>query len=263
MNLKDVQKLVDYRGISIDRVGVNNVRFPFTLPMRDGPAFNTIADISMMINLNKDTRGTHMSRFMEILNGNDDWFDPTRIYGILADMITKLEAKQSYLRLNFPIFIPKVAPVSKAMGLQEYNCEYYAMLCDDGYTENTISVSVNVNSLCPCSKEIAEYGAHNQRSKVFLKVQSFPRSLYEDLIDLIEKCGSSQLYPILKREDEKWVTEQAYKNPKFVEDILRDIVIEVEKIPGIKYYFISVNNEESIHNHDAYAQIEKGKLLYL
>jgi len=261
--LPDIQKTQDTRGIEIDRVGVSNVRYPLTLPLRDGGEFNTVASLSLTVSLPHVQKGTHMSRFMVALNEQNHRFRPDMVHTVLEELLQQMDAEEVFLDMEFPVFLKRAAPVSGIEGLLDYNCFFRTMLTEDGHSDKLVGVHANVTSCCPCSKEISQYGAHNQRSEVSITVRPGPDQLVwlEDLIDIAEKSASSQLYPILKRADEKSVTERAYDNPKFVEDIVRDIAIELFGLLNqdtVSWFYVSSNNYESIHNHDAFAQIERG-----
>ena len=261
--LPDIQKAQDTRGIEIDRVGVSNVRYPLTLPLRDGGEFNTVASLSLTVGLPHAQKGTHMSRFMVALNEQNHRFRPDMVDTMLEELLQLMDAEEVFLDMEFPVFLKRAAPVSGIEGLLDYNCFFRTMLTEDGYSDKLIGVHANVTSCCPCSKEISQYGAHNQRSEVSVTVRPGPDQIvwFEDLIDIAEKSASGQLYPILKRADEKSVTERAYDNPKFVEDIVRDAAIELFSLLNqdtVYWFYVSSNNYESIHNHDACAQIERG-----
>lgn len=263
--LPDIQKTDDTRGWEIDQVGVSNIRFPLTLPLKNGEEFNTVSQLALMVHLPHHKKGTHMSRFMIALNDEDrnNYFKPSRVKTILHTMIDLLESEKAYLSMKFPLFLPVKSPVTDHIGIMDYDCTLEASLDKNDVQEKVVGVVVNVASLCPCSKEISDYGAHNQRSTITIKVSPKDDSFvwFEELIEIAERCGSIRLYPILKRPDEKWVTEKAYENPKFVEDIVRDLAIELNEMISedkIKWFEVSSNNQESIHNHDAYAKIERG-----
>ncbi|HAA74234.1 TPA: GTP cyclohydrolase I FolE2 [Candidatus Latescibacteria bacterium] len=261
--LKDIQQLPDDRGIEIDQVGVSNVRYPLTLPLLEGGEFNTVADVSMTVSLPHYQKGTHMSRFMIALNERNHHFHPDSVHIVLEELLERLDAQEAYVDLNFPIFLEREAPVTGQKGLLDYRCILRAMMDRDGESDKLIGVKANVASLCPCSKEISDRGAHNQRSEVSIDVRPTGESRvwFEDLVDVAERSGSCELYPVLKRPDEKFVTERAYDNPKFVEDIVRDVagdLSEMLNLERIAWFYVEINNFESIHNHDAFAKIERG-----
>jgi GTP cyclohydrolase I len=262
--LKDIQQLPDDRGIEIDQVGVSNVRYPLTLPLREGGDFNTVAEVAMTVSLPHYQKGAHMSRFMIALNEQNHHFHPENVDIVLDGLLERLDAEEAYVDLSFPIFLDRKAPVSGQSGLLDYRCIFRAMTSKDGEHDKLIGVKANVTSLCPCSKEISERGAHNQRSEVSIDVRPTDGSMvwFEDLIDVAERSGSCELYPVLKRPDEKYVTERAYDNPKFVEDIVRDASTDLSdmlNLNRIAWFYVQINNFESIHNHDAFAKIERGQ----
>ena len=259
--LPDTQKSSDARGIEIDQVGVSNVRYPMTLPLRDGGEFNTVASLSLTVSLPHAQKGTHMSRFMVALNEQSHRFRPDAVHSVLEELMQLMEAEEVFLEMEFPVFLKRAAPVTGIEGLLDYHCFFRAMPTEGGHSDKLVGVHANVTSCCPCSKEISQYGAHNQRSEISIHVRPGEFVWFEDLIDIAEKSASSQLYPILKRADEKRVTERAYDNPKFVEDIVRDVASELFSLLNldtISWFYVSSNNYESIHNHDAFAKIERG-----
>lgn len=262
--LPDLQNAKDQRGIDIDQVGVSNVRYPLTLPLRTGEEFNTVANLSMTVSLPHNLKGTHMSRFMVAINEQNHHFRPDTVHIVLELLLELLDAEEAFIDMEFPLFVPRQAPVSGEQGLLDHGCIFRAMMGKDGTQDKIVGTRVNVTTLCPCSKEISDYGAHNQRSEIILDVRPTDGEFvwFEDLIDITEKNASCQLYPILKRPDEKAVTERAYDNPKFVEDVVRDTstdLYELLREGKISWFFTSSNNYESIHNHDAFAKIERGK----
>lgn len=263
MDLPDIQNSQDGRGIEIDQVGVSNVRYPLTLPLRDNGEFHTVANLSMTVSLPHYQKGTHMSRFMIALNEHHKHFTPNSVHIVLEEILALLEAEEAFLSMTFPIFLLRKAPVTGIEGMLDYNCEFKAMLTSEGLHDKLIGVRANVASLCPCSKEISAYGAHNQRSEVQMDVRPCDGEFiwFEDLIDIGEYNASCQLYPILKRPDEKYVTERAYDHPKFVEDMVRDVAADLLAMVNeerIAWFYVSSNNYESIHNHDAFAKVERG-----
>ena len=254
--LVDVQSQKDTRNISIDKVGVKGVRYPISLLDKAKKRQHTIANINMYVLLPSDFKGTHMSRFIEILNENKDCIDIKNIDNILSQMREKLNAEKAYMELKFPYFIEKKAPVSKIESLMSYDCRVEAI--GDGVNNTTIlSVIVPITSLCPCSKEISDYGAHNQRGRATISVEFREMVWIEELVGVAEESASCEIYALLKRPDEKFVTEKAYDNPVFVEDIARNIALRLKDDNRIKHYSIEVENFESIHNHNAYAFIER------
>ena len=261
--LPDIQSSSDPRGIDLDQVGVSNVRYPLLLPLRSGGEFNTVANLSMAVHLTHDRKGVHMSRFMIALNEQNQHFRPDSVHLVLQELLDLLNAEEAFLDMAFPIFLRREAPVTSNAGLLDYDCFFRAMMSKDGVHDKIVGVRVNAASCCPCSKEISAYGAHNQRSEITITVRPGPDEFvwFEDLIDIAESSASCQLYPILKRPDEKIVTERAYENPKFVEDIVRDISAElIGELDGgnIAWFIVSSVNHESIHTHNAFAKVERG-----
>ena len=253
--LKDVQNLKDHRGIDIQKVGVKNVEVPLTIQRKNDKEQIVSAKATMSVPLSKDYRGTHMSRFIEILT---EWGQKNLlgvdIKGCLLDIIDKFDVKSAELKFEFKYFLDKKAPVSNLVSPMGYDCSFEGILSKKNY-KFILGVSLPVMTLCPCSKEISDFGAHNQRTIIKVRISYNPDSIVwiEDLIELAEKCGSSPVYPLLKREDEKYVTEYAYNNPKFVEDVLRDLVAKLKKIKTINWFEIECEAFESIHNHSAWA----------
>jgi GTP cyclohydrolase I len=216
---------------------------------------HTIARINMYVDLPHQFKGTHMSRFIEILNSYREEIALDKLEIMLAEMKKKLGATTAHLEMEFPYFIEKKAPVSKARSLMEYTCSFAATLADE--FDFVLGIRIPVTSLCPCSKELSAYGAHNQRSIISIKVQYSDFIWIEELVSLVEGCGSSPVYSLLKRVDEKYVTEQAYENPKFVEDIVREVTEKLLAEPNITWFSVEAENFESIHKHSAYAFIER------
>jgi len=256
MKLEDVQNKTDKRGIDIQKVGVKDIQMPLLVERKNDSNQIVNAKARMSVSLPKKFKGTHMSRFVEVLNEyrKSNLFD---LYPMLSNIKEKLMAQSAQVRFAFTYFIEKKAPVSKMASPMGYECFLKATLSDD--YKFYLGVKVPVTTLCPCSKEISDNGAHNQRTIVSLTV-SYDRDSHiwlEDLIEDIEKCGSSPVYPILKRQDEKYVTECAYNNPKFVEDVLRDVILMIEKYKEINSYEIEIESFESIHNHSAWAYQKK------
>lgn len=255
--MKDVQNITDNRGIAIQNVGVSDVHLPFLIKTKAGSFQSVLAKINLTVNLPKEYKGTHMSRFIEILS---EWsqkpISGKEMQFILSDTLTKLDAEYAQLDIQFKYFIEKAAPVSGLKSMLDVNCMFSATLTKGQPLDFILGVDVPFTSLCPCSKEISAYGAHNQRGlmKVKVKYQTGKFIWIEDLVTLLEAEASCPVYPLLKREDEKYVTEQAYENAKFVEDILRDLVLSLRQQEYIKWFAIQCENYESIHNHSAYAQ---------
>ncbi len=253
--LKDIQNLPDERGIDIQYVGVKNVEVPLIIQRKDKDNQVVSAKATMSVALSGELRGTHMSRFIEILGewGQKDLLG-VDIEGCLQTIKQRLNAESARLKFEFKYFIKKQAPVSGLISPMGYECSFEGILINDKYNF-ILGVEVPVTTLCPCSKEISDYGAHNQRTLVKLNVSYAPQQMVwlEDLIALVENCASSPIFPLLKREDEKYVTELAYNNPKFVEDILRDIIAEIGKMPEITWFEVDCEAFESIHTHSAWA----------
>ena len=258
MELKDIQNKKDKRGINIQKVGINHIEIPLLVERKNDEPQIVNAQARMTVDLPKDYKGTHMSRFIEILS---EWEDKNLlgidIRGCLVDMIEKLQAKKAEVKFEFKYFIEKAAPVSKKKSLMGYDCSFKGVYKEDGEYRFILGVKVPVTTLCPCSKEISNYGAHNQRGKVRVKLLYSEFFWIEDIIEMIESCASAPLYSVLKRQDEKYVTEHAYENPKFVEDILRDGVLALRELEGLQWFSLECENFESIHNHSAYAAHEE------
>lgn len=256
--MKDVQNSVANRNFEIDRVGIKDILYPISLRTKDGKVENTIARAALYVHLPQEFKGTHMSRFVEILNQYYKTIDPREIQSILSKMKKTLQAKAAYLRLHFPYFIEKQAPVSGEKGLLDYQCSFSGYLNEKQY-ELALTVGVPITLCCPCSKEISERGAHNQRSLTKVTVKTHEKMIWiEDVIKIVESSGSCEIFSLLKRPDEKFVTEKAYDNPMFVEDVIREVAWKLEKAK-IDSYKIETTSLESIHNHAAYAMLEKGK----
>ena len=259
--LPDVQGSQDPRRVAIDKVGVKGIRYPITLACpRTGGSQHTVAMVNMYVGLPHYQKGTHMSRFLEVLNAHHDELRINQIMSVCTDMKERLEAEEAHLELKFPYFIDKRAPVSGQVGKLDIDVTFEATTTAAG-DDLVMGIKVPATSLCPCSKEISAYGAHNQRCEMEVKIRT-PKGQYlwiEDLFDLVEQGASTQVFAVLKRPDEKWVTEAAYDNPKFVEDIVRDLAIALDKDDRIVWYQVHSENFESIHNHNAYAFIEKDK----
>ena len=251
----DVQSQKDNRNISIDKVGVKGLSYPITVLDRAQEIQHTIGSINMYVNLPHHFRGTHMSRFVEILNEHHRELHIDKVGSILRTMKERLEAEEAHMEVAFPYFIEKAAPVSGATSLMEYRCYYLGTLTDK--EDVVLGVDVPVTTLCPCSKEMSDRGAHNQRSEIRIRVRYSGHVWLEELIEIAEASASSPLYALLKRSDEKEVTEQAYDHPKFVEDVVREVASLLNQDSRITWYSVESENFESIHNHSAYASIEK------
>lgn len=254
--MKDVQNSSDERGIAIQKVGINDVHLPFFIKTKANSFQSVLAKIKFTVDLPMEYKGTHMSRFIELLS---DWsqkpIGSQEMEQILEDAMEKLDAASAYLKMEFKYFIDKSAPVSGRKSVLDLNCCFIAKKKHNALIDFTLGVNIPFTSLCPCSKEISRYGAHNQRGLMRVKVKYEVGNALsiEDLAAVMEAQASCPIYPLLKREDEKYVTEKAYENPKFVEDILRDLVIALRNINYITWFDIECENYESIHNHSAYA----------
>lgn len=259
-SLPDTQNKKDLRQIKIDKVGIKDISHPITYIDKSGNKMPSIGNFTMTVSLPQQVKGTHMSRFIEILNSNPCEFNSSDFDKILEKISAKLNSDSAHITLDFPFFIKKKAPVSGVESMMDYQVTLSATL-NRGVSETGIKVVVPVTSLCPCSKSISKYGAHNQRSHITIEAKAASGSYLqvEDLIELAERKASCELYAILKRDDEKMVTERAYDNPAFVEDLVRDIALELNLDEKISYYCLESENFESIHNHSAYALIENQK----
>lgn len=255
--LEDKQSEPDHRKLRIDKVGVRGLRFPIQLQDKAHSVQNTIATIGMYVDLPKEFKGTHMSRFLEVLNAHGNLIHVENIPDILRAMQRKLKAKTAHIELEFPYFLEKRAPASGLVGLMDYTARFTATACGNEI-DFVLTVIANVTTVCPCSKAISRHGAHNQRSTVTLQIRSTKSVWIEDAISIIESSASGELFSLLKREDEKFVTERAYENPVFVEDLVRNIALRLNAHPDVTWYKVEAENFESIHNHNAYACIEKG-----
>jgi len=256
--IEDVQGRADLRRIPINRVGIKEVSHPVRVKDRSGGEQHTIATFNMYVNLPHDFKGTHMSRFVEILHEHEREISVDSFRKMLEEMTERLEADAGHIEMSFPFFVMKRAPVSGVESLMNYRATLVGER-RDGRVGLWIRVVVPVTSLCPCSKEISAHGAHNQRSHVTIAVRARSHIWIEELVELAESEASCELYGILKRADEKYVTERAYANPKFVEDIVRDVAVRLNEDERVAAYVVEAENFESIHNHSAYALIERDK----
>jgi GTP cyclohydrolase I len=254
--MPDVQGSADTRHIAIDKVGIKDIKHPIRVKDRSGREQHTIANFNMYVSLPHNFKGTHMSRFVEILNEHEYEITVDSFKDMLVEMTKRLEARAGHIEMAFTYFVIKLAPISSVRSLLDYEVTFIGEITDDKPVI-TVKVIVPVTSLCPCSKEISQYGAHNQRSHVTVTAKTNGFLWIEDLIDLVEKEASCQLYGLLKRPDEKYVTEHAYEHPKFVEDMVRDIATKLNKDHRVAAYVVESENFESIHNHSAYAMIQK------
>ena len=257
-SIPDVQATPDSRKLAIDKVGIKAIRHPIQIKERSGGVQHTIASFNMYVGLPHQFKGTHMSRFVEILNAHEREITVETFQVMLKEMVQKLEAEEGRIEMSFSYFVDKAAPVSGVRSLMDYEVTFVAQILK-GARCFAMKVLVPVTSLCPCSKRISDYGAHNQRSHVTVTAHTKDFVWIEEIIDLIEKQASSELYGLLKRPDEKYVTERAYDNPKFVEDMVRDVAAVLNLDERITRYVVESENFESIHNHSAYAMIEKDK----
>lgn len=258
--MRDIQNLKDNRGVEIQKVGIKDLEIPLNVQRKDAENQVVCAKAKISVSLPAHYKGTHMSRFVEVINF---WKDKNllgvSIEGCVKDVVQKLEAKSGYLKLSFKYFIDKESPVTKIVSPMCYDCSFEGILNDyngdDEEYKFILGVKVPVTTLCPCSKEISDYGAHNQRAIVSVKVsyENDEHIWIEDLVKMVEDSASCGLYSLLKREDEKYVTEHAYNNPKFVEDVLRDVVIALRNDDVVDSFEVECESIESIHNHSAWA----------
>lgn len=256
-HLHDTQSSRDHRQIRIDKVGVRGLRFPVQVRDKARAVQNTVATIGLFVDLPKEFKGTHMSRFVEVLNAHGNVIHVQNIPGILSALQEKLKSATSHLEMEFPYFVVKKAPVTGGKGVMDYTARFDAAACGHEI-DFVLTVKANVTTLCPCSKAISARGAHNQRGEVTVAVRFRKPIWIEDLITIMESSASSELYALLKRQDEKAVTERAYDNPVFVEDLVRNVALKLNSHPDVRWYKVEAENQESIHNHNAYACIEKG-----
>jgi GTP cyclohydrolase IB len=256
--IEDVQGRADSRRIPINKVGIKDVYHPVRVKDRSSGEQHTIANFNMYVALPHDFKGTHMSRFVEVLHRNEREISVESFRDILLEMTEKLDARSGHIEMDFPYFVMKKAPASGVESLMNYKASLIGEL-HDGKPELWLKVVVAATSLCPCSKSISNYGAHNQRSHITIKARVEGHMWLEELIDIAESEASCEVYGILKRADEKFVTERAYDNPKFVEDIVRDVAVRLNNEERVRAYVVEAENFESIHNHSAYALIEKDK----
>lgn len=256
--LVDIQATPDERQIAIDRVGVRRVKHPIGLRERGGGLQPALGEFSLTVDLPKEFKGTHMSRFLEVLGEHRHDLSAATLPTILAELRARLKAERAYVEVRFNLFREKAAPVTGKTGVMGYDCGFTASSGPEG-DRIDLDLVVPVATLCPCSREISAYGAHNQRGYVTARIEPEGHLWLEDAIDLIEAAGSAPLYPVLKRPDEKFVTEQAYDNPRFVEDLVREVALAFDRHPNVRAYTIEVENHESIHDHNAYATVTRRK----
>jgi len=260
--MQDVQSQDDDRCIPIDKVGVNDLRYPITVLDREHTVQHTIATLTLSVSLPHHFKGTHMSRFIEILNEHRGEVTMRTLPTILHTMKKRLEAESAHVEVYFPYFLERSAPVSEASALVDYEC-YFRGNSNGTHDDFVVGVKVPVTSLCPCSKAISDYGAHNQRGQITIEVRSLPTNVdepniiwIEELIEIAERSASAPVYALLKRADERHVTMQAYDNPVFVEDMVRNAAARLQCDDRVAWFSVHVVNEESIHNHGAFAQLE-------
>ena len=256
--IADVQASADLRQIAIDKVGIKDIRHPVRVRDRSDGEQHTVATFNMYVYLPHNFKGTHMSRFVQILNKHEKEIGVESFKDMLTEMAERLESEMGHIEMRFPYFVNKKAPISGVQSLLDYDVTFIGEI-SQGTPRMYIKVVVPVTSLCPCSKEISAYGAHNQRSHVTVQVRTRGFIWLEEIIDLVEKEASCELFGLLKRPDEKYVTERAYNNPKFVEDMVRDVAMRLNEDDRIGAYIVESENFESIHNHSAYALIERDK----
>ncbi len=260
--MEDVQNHPDGRRIALDRVGVADLRYPIVVLDRDHQKQHTVAVLSMSVNLPHEFKGTHMSRFIEILNRHRGEITMRTLPALLRELRAKLNAESAHVEARFPYFIERKAPVSGAAALMDYECSFNAVT--NGATDNFVfGVRVPVTSLCPCSKAISDYGAHNQRGYITILVRTardgqgnYRMVWFEELIDIGERSASAPVYPLLKRADERHVTMQAFDNPVFVEDMVRNVTTALQSDERIDWFSVYALNHESIHNHGAFASVQ-------
>jgi GTP cyclohydrolase I len=255
--LPDVQAKPDVRRVPIDKFGVKEIRYPITLRTPGGGTQSTIATVNMYVSLPAERKGTHMSRFLEALNEYTNGIRPDRIIELCHHLRERLDAADAHIEMEFPYFINKLAPVTQQPGLMDYTVRFAC--ASNGETDFIMSVTAPATSLCPCSKEISAYGAHNQRCLITADVRFTGMLWIEDLVEILEAAASCEVYSVIKRPDEKFITEEAYDNPKFVEDIVRDLASALNRDDRVTWYHVRSENFESIHSHNAYAEITRDK----
>ena len=255
--MRDIQNEKSGTKININKVGIRGLKYPITVLDKHDNEQHTVATISAYVDLPHHFRGTHMSRFVEVLNEYRGLIYISNIPEILNRVKTVLESEESHIEIEFPYFVEKEAPVSGAKSLMEYDCAFIASLKEE--VDFVLSVKVPITTLCPCSKEISEHGAHNQRGMVTVKIRFRGFVWIEEIIKMVESCGSSEVFTLLKREDEKHLTEKAYDNPAFVEDVVRGVASLLDGDSRVVWYSVECENMESIHKHNAYAVIEQDK----
>ena len=250
--MRDIQNEEDTRAVPLQKVGVKGVKYPVTVLDKTAKKQQTTATVDLFVNLPHNYKGTHMSRFIEVFHKYHEDISMHHFLDMLEEIRQKLTAQKAFGRIEFPYFIEKKAPVPEAAGIMQYKCSYEGEVSEDGERHFYVSVQVPIATLCPCSKAISEYGAHNQRGEVSVRLLYKDFFWIEDVISMIENCASTPLYSLLKRKDEKYVTENAYDNPRFVEDVVREVYLGLKKA-GFSKFSVEAETEESIHNHNAYA----------
>jgi len=256
--MRDVQSERDQRNVTIDKVGISSVSWPIQVLDRTNGTQDTIANVSLSVCLPRDYRGTHMSRFVEVLSAQEKQVTFHNMDNLLRMLKERLNADEAHAVFDFPYFITKSAPVSGARGRVRYDVNFSASMKGDDFDLITELIAP-IQTLCPCSKEISEYGAHNQRAHARIAARMNTMVWIEELAEIADSCASAPIYSLLKREDEKYVTEHAYNNPHFVEDSVRDLALAMERDQRITWYRVSVTSHESIHNHDAFASVVRSK----
>lgn len=253
----DIQNTPDDREVPLEKVGVKNLKYPVKVLDKVNRTQATTAEVNLFVNLPHDYKGTHMSRFVDIFHRHHQDLGMKQFLVMLEEIRTSLEAQKAFGSMKFPFFMEKTAPVSLEKSIMSYTCTYEGEVRSDGSHDFFVKVEVPVTTVCPCSKAISEYGAHNQRGTVTVRLENSSLFWIEDVIELVENCASSGLYSLLKRTDEKYVTEHAYDNPRFVEDVVREVFVALKEFDKsekpFSYFSIECENYESIHNHNAYA----------
>ncbi len=255
-NIKDVQGSKDNRHIYINKVGIRDINYPLMIKTGNTKSQHTVANIGMFVFLPEDKKGTHMSRFLEILDNHKE-IDISHPKELLLEIKEKLNTSKAFIEMSFPFFMDKNAPITGKHSVMDYKMAISSSIDENNTVDTLLKIEIPVTTLCPCSKEISEFGAHSQRGIVNLSIRYVGSIDVNNIIRMVEDSASSPLYPVLKREDEKFVTEEAYLNPVFVEDLVRNIVLNMETIHNITYLLCEVENLESIHKHNAYAMIER------
>ena len=251
----DIQSEQDTRAVPLQKVGVKGVKYPVVVLDKNASQQHTTAAVDLFVNLPHNYKGTHMSRFIEVFHKYHSDISMHHFLDMLEEIRTKLTAQKAYGRIEFPYYIEKKAPVTQSAGIMQYLCSYEGEVCEGGERNFFVSIQVPIATLCPCSKAISEYGAHNQRGLVKVRLQYKEFFWIEDVISMVEECASTPLYTLLKRKDEKHVTEHAYDNPRFVEDVVREVYLGLKKL-GFTHFSVEAETDESIHNHNAYALAE-------